>query len=295
MGSAASRLNQPAAEPFDFWYAALQERYLADLSFREARRAIQALSTLYVENRRRLEDRSPLDTAGKRAAFAAFYAPLHFLLVRLLVRALKAEQPAPSRIFDLGCGTGAAGAAWAMEASDPPVILGVDQNPWAAREAGWTYRMLGVRGNARRADFQHVRFAGRQTAILAAFAVNELGSQLRSRLLIRLRNAATRGAAILIVEPISRRAAPWWGEWEAAFRAMGGRSDQWRFSGELPETLQAMDQAAGLDHRLLTCRSLWRPLPDGRGSARLLPETVPRRTGTASRTFRIRHSSFDIP
>ena len=53
---------------------------LADLRFPEVRRAVQALSTLYVQKRARggLERRAG-DGAGKRAAFASYYAPLHFM------------------------------------------------------------------------------------------------------------------------------------------------------------------------------------------------------------------------
>src|SRR5688572_32288957 len=37
-----------------------------------------------------------LDTAGKRAAFALFYAPLHFLTVRHVVSALGADRDVPA-------------------------------------------------------------------------------------------------------------------------------------------------------------------------------------------------------
>ena len=35
-----------------------------------------------------LPDRNPLDSAGKRAAFAGFYAPLHFLTTREVITGL---------------------------------------------------------------------------------------------------------------------------------------------------------------------------------------------------------------
>ena len=54
--------------------------------------------------------------AGKRAAFALFYAPLHFMAVTAVVQALGADAPPPASIVDLGCGTGVAGAAWALAA-----------------------------------------------------------------------------------------------------------------------------------------------------------------------------------
>jgi hypothetical protein len=50
----------------------------------------------------------------------------------------------------------------------------------------------------------------------------------------------------------------WWDDWAEAFIAARGRSDEWRVSVILPERLALMDKAAGLDHRELTGRSLWR-------------------------------------
>src|SRR5262252_2407922 len=95
------------------WFDALERRHLANLTFQEVRKSVQALSSLYVERRTRLETSSPFSGAGKRAAFAMYFAPLHFLLVREIVRSLDARIPADAAILDLGCGTGVAGAAWA--------------------------------------------------------------------------------------------------------------------------------------------------------------------------------------
>ena len=65
------------------------------------------------------------------------------------------------------------------------------------------------------------------------------------------------GARILIVEPISRRISPWWDDWAAELTRNGGRADEWRLPIELPEKLQALDEAAGLNHKELTARSIW--------------------------------------
>src|SRR4249920_3711800 len=129
----------------DAWYAALEARHLASLTFQEVRRALQALSSLYVERRERLVLGAALEGAGKRAAFALFYGPLHFLTVREVVRALGAAEPPPRELLDLGCGTGAAGAAWALEARGKTEVHGVDRSGWAAGEARWTLRRLGLR------------------------------------------------------------------------------------------------------------------------------------------------------
>jgi hypothetical protein len=79
---------------------------------------LQALSSLYVERRDRSERGAALRRAGKRAAFALFYGPLHFLIVREIVRALSPPTPA-STIVDLGCGTGAAARLGARSAGGP--------------------------------------------------------------------------------------------------------------------------------------------------------------------------------
>jgi hypothetical protein len=246
------------SDPFPAWFAALERRHLEVLEFRELRKALQALSSLYVERRGRLGRGAALDSAGKRAAFALFYGPLHFLLVRAIVRELNAGAPPPRAILDLGCGTGVAGAAWALESAPPPAIEGVDVSGWAAAEARWTYARLGLEGQARRSDFSRVAVGGPETAVVAAFTVNELEAVARDALRGRLLD---RGGPVLVVEPLARGAAPWWDEWETAFRAAGGRADEWRFPAELPPTLKRLDRAAGLDHAQLTARSLYRPGP----------------------------------
>ena len=80
---------------FDDWVAALEARHLANLRVPEVTRALRALSSAYVERRRRTAPhggganvRGALDSAGKRAAFALFYAPLHFIAVTEVIRAL---------------------------------------------------------------------------------------------------------------------------------------------------------------------------------------------------------------
>ena len=80
---------------FETWIADLERRHLAELSFPEVRKGLQALSSLYVERRGRLGAGAVFDGAGKRAAFALFFGPLHFLVVREIVAAVGAAEPAP--------------------------------------------------------------------------------------------------------------------------------------------------------------------------------------------------------
>jgi len=243
-------------DPVGRWLAELEPRHRASLSFAEVRRALQALSSLYVERRPRIASGAALESAGKRAAFALYYGPLHFMLVRCVVRALKATRPAPTRILDLGCGTGVAGAAWALE-SGGALLEGVDRNAWAVQEARWTLASLGLRGRVHQGFADRARVPGAGGGIVASFAVNEMDDAERERLLEKLLRVARTRTRVLVIEPISRRAAPWWGEWAGAFKRVGGREDTWRFPVTLPEPLKLLDRAAGLDHRELTCRSLW--------------------------------------
>jgi hypothetical protein len=259
----------PDEEAFARWLDALHERHLADLRFAEVTRALRALSADYVQRRGRVRH-SALDGRGKRAAFALFYGPLHFLVLQQVSRALAAHTLRIDHIEDLGCGTGAAGAAVALACSARS-ITGVDRHPWAVEEAAWTYRhfrishrtivgdmkrTLSSRGGAHDGARAHPlrRF------VLAAYTVNELTDEERNAVLPLLLDHVKRGSAVLVVEPIARAVTPWWSTWAAAFGAAGGRADEWRFAEVLPERLRALDRAAGLDHREQTARSLWVPL-----------------------------------
>jgi SAM-dependent methyltransferase len=248
--------GQLSTERFAPYYEALEKRHLAELTFAEVRRALQALSSVYVERRARMAGGAALEGAGKRAAFALYYGPMHFLLVREIVRALPATVRTPRRLLDLGCGTGAAGAAWALECEPKARVEGVDRSGWAVAEARWTLARFGLDGRATRADAATAPLPGARAGVLAAFTVNELPDEPRGRLLGRLLEAARAGSAVLVVEPIARRVNPWWPEWAEAFREAGGREDEWRFRPELPSRLALLGRAAGLDFRELTGRSL---------------------------------------
>ena len=238
------------------WLAALEARHLADLTPSEVARALRALSSCYVERRGRLVEGSALGSAGKRAAFALFYAPVHFFLARHILRALPIDHARLTAIQDLGCGTGSAGAAWALETAGARVS-GFDRHPWSVAEANWTYRQLEVAGHAARQDVARMPIrAGRGVGILLAYAVNELSDEARAALLPRLLAAHRRGARILVIEPIARRLAGWWPSWGTVFAEAGGVAADWRFAIELPPRQRALARAAGLEPRELTARSL---------------------------------------
>ena len=107
---------------FGNWMAALEARHLAD----PARAGSHARAARVVVGIRRAATPADgdagggrhvlgaLDSAGKRAAFALFYAPLHFIAVTEVVRARGGSTPPPKTIVDLGmrhrrsrCGMGA--------------------------------------------------------------------------------------------------------------------------------------------------------------------------------------------
>lgn len=238
------------------WLDALGKRHLRDLTFQEVRRGVQALSAGWVQGRK-TRVAGALSGRGKRAAFAMFYAPLHYLLVGSILSRPDFQSAGVGSVLDLGCGTGVAGAAWAGAAGRPVRVRGVERHGWAGREARWTFRMLGVRGTVRTADIDRIPLPGAGFGIVAAFTLNELEPEVRARLKAALLEAASRGGQVLIVEPIAGAITPWWEDWAKQFVGLGGRSDEWRFGVDLPASLRLMDRAAGLDHRCLTGRSLW--------------------------------------
>jgi SAM-dependent methyltransferase len=243
---------------FDDWMAALEKRHLADLRVAEVTRALRALSSAYVERRHTVSRGGTLDSAGKRAAFALFYAPLHFLAARHVIDSIEgATQRPPATIVDVGCGTGAAGAAWSLATGGAPVVKGFDRHPWAIAEARWTYKTLGISGTARQGDATRLPRLGSGDAVIAAYVLNELPAAARARAEEQLSGAAARGARVLILEPIARSVAPWWDDTARRVVDAGGRADEWRFVVDLPPMLRTLDKAAGLNHRELTVRSLW--------------------------------------
>jgi hypothetical protein len=243
-------------QPFAKWIAGLEARQLAELTFPEVSRALRALSSTYVERRGRLTQGAALSGAGKRAAFALFYGPLHYLLVRHIVSTLPGATRIPPTLIDLGCGTGASGAAWASACEKRPAVLAVDRHPWAADQARITYREFGLAARTRVGDIMRTELPER-AAVLAAFTVNEMEPEARDALMTRLMARSERGARVLIVEPLAGFVAPWWNDWKSRFEAAGGRADEWRLRTELPPIVQKLDRAAGLNHRVLTGRSLW--------------------------------------
>jgi SAM-dependent methyltransferase len=241
------------------WLTAAEHRYLADLRVQEITRALRALSSAYVERRAHGHSKrvhGALDTAGKRAAFALYYEPLHFIAVTEAVRALGVAQPAPGSIVDLGCGTGAAGAAWALAAGGTSTVIGIDRHPWAVSETRWTLSQLGLRGIARHGDLDRPRPVRAGESAIAAYTLNELPDDARQRVEQQLCERARRGGRVLILEPLARAAAPWWPDMAKRVTALGGRADEWKLAAEVPPIVRELGTAAGLNYRELRFRTL---------------------------------------
>jgi hypothetical protein len=255
----------------DAWLESLPARHTGAMTRPEFLKAIRALSARYVERRGTLPDRSAIDSPGKRAAFAGFYAPLHFLTARDIIGALGGAPEHVASIVDAGCGTGVAGAAWATASARPPSVLGIDLSGWALDEARVTWRTLGLRGRTMRGNFvvalerlaadqARAESAGR-TGIVLGWSLNELNPSDRMRADRAVASLAVRGAPVLVIEPVSRQLVPWWSDWAARCVAAGARADEWRLPTVLPPVLAALDRDAGFDRDALTARSVafnWR-------------------------------------
>jgi len=245
------------------WLAALEARHLANLTRQEFTRAVRALSARYVERRGQLPDRSPLDSAGKRAAFALFYAPLHLLTARAAIAQMGVRTDLSS-LVDLGCGTGVCSAAWALLHESPPPVIGVDAHPWALEEARWNWRTLGLRGQATRGDLvaaartllkQNDATLAR-TGVIAGWSVNELPKTDRAQLLEVLDQLCGRGVTLVILEPLARGVTPWWNDWVERLAPRGVVSRDVKTDTDLPAPLDSFSDAAGFRAKSLGARMM---------------------------------------
>jgi SAM-dependent methyltransferase len=246
---------------FDRWLADAIRRQSPPLSFREIRKGVQALSALYVEGRARGDlARRSVEGRGKRAALATYYAPLHFLAVHHALRsAPEALGPAPRRLIDLGCGTGATGAALARAFDSAPEVVGIDRSGWALSEAQHTWASFRIRGRARRAELGAAAWSPREADLLAlGWVVNELAPSERDGLLSRLRRAAQHGMGLFLAEPLARRTSPWWDQWARELEGLAVRALLVRVEIERPKWIEDLDRASGLDHAVVGARVLVR-------------------------------------
>ena len=257
-------LGEPDRAQFDAWLEAARGRFMPPLTFPEVRKGVRALSALYVEKRAEgsLASRA-VDGAGKRAAFATCYAPLHFLTLHhaLPARAEWIREPAPRRrVVDLGCGTGAAGAAVARALAGPARLLGIDRSGWALGEARLTYSAFGLPARTVRGDLARSLPRARAGDLwVAGWSVNECSERSRADLLRALIDGVRAGVRVVVAEPLAGPATPWWDEWRRELGAIGLEATTFRVALELPDWLRKLDVATGLDHRTLGARLLCGP------------------------------------
>ncbi|MGI9433167.1 MAG: hypothetical protein ACR2PQ_13180 [Myxococcota bacterium] len=258
-------LDEPLRERFDTWLRDACDRCMPPLSFPEVRKGVRALSSLYVEKRaeKSLAQRS-LDGAGKRAAFATCYAPLHFLTLHHGLREIDADwlggEEKTKRVVDLGGGTGAAGAALATALTKPVPILAVDRSGWALGEARRTYAAFGLSCRTVRGALPRALPRPRSGDIwVAGWSVNECDERTQAALLGAFESASKAGVRVLIAEPLAGPVTPWWEDWAERLGPHGFESATIRARLELPAWLRKLDVATGLDHRTLGARLLWGP------------------------------------
>jgi len=246
------------AASVDAWIASAVER-AAPLTFSEIRKGVQALSRRYTLRR---DPGDALASPAKRAAFAAYFAPLHLATAYGVVRALPERGfTDTARIVDLGAGSGAAGAGAALAAPSHPPILALERSGFALAEARRTYAAFGLRGETQRAQLPlGIPKLARGDVALLGWLLNECDDDARERVFGALERGLAAGARVLVLEPLAGRVVPWWDEVAARFAALGCASGSVRWTMQRPEFVARMDKAAQLDHRELGARVLFGPL-----------------------------------
>ena len=228
------------------WLERLESRHLADLTFSEVSRALRALSSAYVERRQTaIPAGKVLDSSGKRAAFALYYGPVHFVAAMRILEALEVPRDRGQPILDVGCGTGAIGAAVAAWIGARRVH-GIDVHPWALDEARATYASFALDAVVTRTSVTRLRRPASPSFVVAGYVANELPDGEREVLQRTLLDAVRHGSRLLVIEPLSGRAAPWWDSWASAFTPLGARADIWHLTIAPPDLTVKLGKAAGL-------------------------------------------------
>ncbi len=229
---------------------ALLNRHLKDLKFGELTRALRALSTGYVEKREERGLARALDGRGKRAAFALYYGATHFLAADVLVRDLDLGfsfgGPGRAVILDLGCGTGVCGAAWALGSKNPTSLIGADRSSFALHEARWTYQTLRVKGETSRSITEALDAGRRPEGIVIGWTLNELDDAKRDLIAERVLPWVLKGSRLLVIEPVSKRVAPWWDAWTKRFPVERCSVLEKKLTLDLPPKIALLARSAGL-------------------------------------------------
>lgn len=259
-GAAADYLKGAARSAFDRWLAEAAARFETELRFPQIRKGVQALSCLYVERRASADlSARASEGAAKRAALATYFAPLHFLATCYALDALlEAEAGALAavrRVVDLGCGTGATGAAVAVLCNGRPEVVGLDRSGWALGEARHTYASFGLRARTLRRRLPRGLPRPRPgDLVVLGWCLNELREGERDLLLGELAGARAR---TLVLEPLAGAVAPWWQEARERLGGTGTWAAQVKRAIQRPPRIAELDRASGLDHRVIGARALF--------------------------------------
>lgn len=257
--SGVRSLPAPLTARIEAWLESTLAR-MAPLAFRDLRKGVQSLSTLYVEARGAGSlARRARESPARRGAFATYFATLHLLTIHHALRELSPE-PAVKRVVDLGCGTGAAGAGAALAFDPPPRLLLLDRSGWALAEARHTLRALGLEGATRRSRLPAMPRLGPGDLVVLGWVLNECEAATRQAVARQLETAARRGARVLVAEPLAGFVAPWWQAFAGALAPAGLRAQLWKAPVSLPAWIARMDRAAGLAHHELGARLLTGPV-----------------------------------
>jgi hypothetical protein len=228
---------------------ALVNRHLRELKFSEVTRALRSLSVGYVQKREEGGLARALDGRGKRAAFALYYGARHFLAADALIRDLHLGFVGTGRrptILDLGCGTGVCGAAWALRSVPAARVVGADRSSFALHEARWTYGALRIQGETHRSIAEGLQSVRNPDGVVIGWTLNELEPAHRDEVGKALRPWVARGTRLLVIEPVSARVAPWWGEWTSQFEADRCSTLEKKLKITLPPKIALLARSAGL-------------------------------------------------
>ena len=160
-------------------------------------------------------------------------------------------------MIDVGCGTGAVGAAvaaWLGAAA----ITGLDTHPWALAEARHTYAAFGLAATLHRGSAGRLRRPRGPAFIVAGYVANELPGAERDRLLEALVESARHGCGLLVIEPLARALTPWWPSWVSVLAPLGAEAAEWKLDLALPDIVRRLGTAAGLTAGAVNARSLLR-------------------------------------
>lgn len=254
-------MGQVTEEEVHRWVEAAHEKWACDLTFRELRRGVQAVSDLYVHKRGKGGlSRKAADGRGKKAAFAVYFGGLHLLLVQAWTGSHLAVEGV--EVEDMGCGPGVVGAAVARWVGAPRVASS-DIRGDHLQVAAWTARRLGLRSRTRKAGLPGaITNTGRRPTLWCfGWVLNELSDSEREATTAALKARIERGDGVVVFAPLSTRASPWWSKEVRRLRAVSPDlvEQEFRCRPELPALLKDLDRATRLNHQELGARVLYVP------------------------------------